>query len=447
MAPRLHEPVARRPRHTHPHLNDTPQQRKVKAALLSRLPRLPHTPRRTNLSVLSLDWALAARLYWRAEIGVHKATLIYSPKFATYSMGEGHPLRPERLDLTFQLMQAYRVFDSPRIDWQQPSAAPKELLLKIHSPDYVDITRALGEGESVDAPWRYGLATPDNPIFPGMYEASALCVGGSVLAADLMMDGKSKVAFNIGGGLHHAHRSRAAGFCVFNDPAIAIAHILERAGGDARVAYIDIDAHHGDGVQEAFYDSDRVLTISLHETGRYLFPYYSGFVEETGIKDGVGYSVNVPLSPYTDDETYLWAFCEVVPPLMGAFRPDFVFSQLGADTHYRDPLTHLALTTFGYQEVVKKIRECGGKWIACGGGGYDLEVVPRAWTLAFAVMAELDLADEIPPPAAARYPDSGGHLHDTAVPQPASDLRAGVKAVAERAVEQVKRLIFPRHGL
>jgi len=405
---------------------------------------------------------------------MRKATLIYSPKFATYSMGESHPLRPERLDLTFELMQAYGMFDSPRINWQEPRVAPEQLLLKVHAKEYIDITRALGEGKQCrgarpSAPTRYGLDTPDNPIFPGMYEASALCVGGSVLAADLVMDGKSGAAFNIGGGLHHAHRERAAGFCVFNDPAIAIAYLLERSGGDARVAYIDIDAHHGDGVQEAFYDSNRVLTISVHETGRYLFPG-TGSVEETGIKDGVGYSVNVPLAPYTDDETYLWAFGEVAPPLIGAFQPDFLVTQLGADTHWRDPLTHLALTTAGYEGVVRAIKALGGKWVACGGGGYDLQVVPRAWTLAFAVMADLDLPDEIPAPLAARYSDTAGRLRDPSTrsgssrpvlsavegaesrddpqaPKPGPDLLAGVRAAAERTVKQIKRLIFPRHGL
>ena len=375
-----------------------------------------------------------------------QATLVYSPKFSTYRLSEGHPLRPERLELTFDLLQAYGAVPSPGINWDEPAVPDRRELLKIHTKEYVDIVRALGNGKTIDAPWHYGLDTPDNPVFPGMYEASALCVGGSLLAADLVMDGKAKAAFNIGGGLHHAHRARAAGFCVFNDPAIAIVHLLERSGGDAKVAYIDIDAHHGDGVQEAFYDSNRVLTISVHETGRYLFPG-TGQVEETGIKDAVGYSVNVPLAPYTDDETYLWAFAEVVPPLVAAFAPDFVVSQLGADTHYRDPLTHLALTTGGYTEVVKGIKALPGKWIAVGGGGYDLQVVPRAWTLAFAVMAELDLPDEIPSAVAGQYADSGGRLRDSETPQPGPELAAGVKAAAKRTVEQVKRLIFPRHGL
>ena len=377
---------------------------------------------------------------------MNKATLVYSPRFAAYSMGESHPLRPERLDLTFALLQAYRVFDSPGVNWREPQEADRDLLLLAHSEEYVNVVKALSDGTSVSSPWRYGLATPDNPIFPGMYEASALCVGGSVLAADLVIDGHSEVAFNIGGGLHHAHRNRAAGFCIFNDPAIAIAHLLRRSGGDARVAYIDIDAHHGDGVQEAFYDTDRVLTISLHETGRYLFPY-TGAVEESGIKDGVGYSVNLPLGPYTDDETYLWAFREVVPPLIGAFRPDFLLTQLGADTHFRDPLTHLALTTAGYEEVVKSIAALGGRWIACGGGGYNLQVVPRAWTLAFGVMAHIELSDDLPAPLAQRYSESDGRLRDPEGPEVGADLRAGIRAMAERTVEQVQRLIFPRHGL
>jgi acetoin utilization protein AcuC len=377
---------------------------------------------------------------------VRKATLVYSPEFAKYRLSETHPLRPERLELTFELMAAYGLFDQPGIAWQEPGQSEPWLLLKAHSKEYVDVTRALSGGKRVENPWRYGLDTPDNPVFPGMYEASARCVGGTVLAADLVMDGESEVAFNIGGGLHHAHHNRAAGFCIFNDPAIAIVHLLERAGGDARVAYIDIDAHHGDGVQEAFYDSNRVFTISVHETGRYLFPG-TGAVEETGVGDGVGYSVNLPLAPYTDDETYVRAFGAVVPPLMDAFQPDFLVTQLGADTHYRDPLTHMALTLSGYEEVIRTIEALPGKWLACGGGGYDLQVVPRAWTLAFAVMGDRELPDEIPSPVGAKYRDSDGRLHDAGRPEFGPGVHTGVRTAAERAVEQIKRLIFPRHGL
>jgi len=377
---------------------------------------------------------------------VRKATLIYSREFAKYRLSETHPLRPERLGLTFELMDAYDIFDRPGIGWQEARQAEQRLLLKVHSKECVDVTRALSAGKRVENPWRYGLDTPDNPIFPGMYDASALCVGGTVLAADLVMDGETEVAFNIGGGLHHAHRNRAAGFCVFNDPAIAIIHVMERAGGDAKVAYIDIDAHHGDGVQETFYESNRVLTISVHETGRYLFPG-TGAVEETGARDGVGYSVNVPLAPYTDDETYVWAFREVAPPLVHVFQPDFLVTQLGADTHYRDPLTHMALTVSGYEEVVRTIKALPGKWLACGGGGYDLQVVPRAWTLAFAVMGDLELPDEIPSPLGAEYPDSDGRLHDTERPEFGPGVHSGARTMAERTVEQIKRLIFPRHGL
>ncbi len=377
---------------------------------------------------------------------MRQATLVYSPKFAAYSMGPHHPLRPERLGLTFNLLQAYGVFAPSGPNWDEPAVPDQRELLRVHTREYVDVVRALHNGKQVAQPWRYGLDTPDNPIFPGIYEASALCVGGSLLAADLVADGKSKVAFNIGGGLHHAHRSRAAGFCVFNDPAIAIAHLLERFDG-AKAAYIDIDAHHGDGVQEAFYDSNRVLTISLHETTRYLFPGRGGEVEETGAQEGVGYSVNVPLAPFTDDETYVWAFREVAPPLVEAFAPDFLVTQLGADTHFRDPLTHFALTTAGYTEVVKIISGLPGKWIAVGGGGYDLQAVPRAWSLAFAIMAGLDLPDEIPAEVAQEYPDTGGRLRDAEGPLPGPGLLGGIKSAAQHSVEQIKGLIFPRHGL
>ena len=212
-----------------------------------------------------------------------------------------------------------------------------------------------------------------------------------------------------------------------------------------RVAYVDIDCHHGDGVQYAFYDTDRVLTISLHETGQFLFPG-TGYTQETGTGRGRGYSVNVPLYPYTGDETYFWAFEQVVLPLLDAFRPDVLVSQLGIDSHYRDPITHLALTTQGFGKVVAEFSGKAPKWLALGGGGYDLQAVARSWTLAYGVMSEQDLNDEIPGSYRTKYgvetlPDA------EELPDVVHKAQNDAKTFAEASVGAVQGLIFPTHGI
>ncbi|MGH2683789.1 MAG: acetoin utilization protein AcuC, partial [Actinomycetota bacterium] len=240
----------------------------------------------------------------------------------------------------------------------------------------------------------------DNPIFPRMHDASARVAGATLVAADAVLTGTAEHAFSPAGGLHHAMPERASGFCVYDDPAIAIAWMLEH--GVERVAYVDVDVHHGDGPQEIFFRDPRVLTVSIHESGRYLFPG-TGFVDERGAGEGEGTAVNIPLPPSTSDRGWLEAFRQVVPPLVRSWAPDVLVTQLGCDTHHTDPLAHLALSTAAYVEVAKIVHElaheaAGGRWVATGGGGYQwARVVPRAWTIAFAEMAEHTLSDEIPP--------------------------------------------------
>jgi acetoin utilization protein AcuC len=244
----------------------------------------------------------------------------------------------------------------------------------------------------------FGLGTPDDPIFENMHAASAAVCGASLVAAEAVLSGDARHAFNPAGGLHHARRREASGFCIYNDPAVAIAHIL-RLRPDSRVIYLDVDVHHGDGVQWIFYDEPRVLTISLHQSGRYLYPG-TGFVDEMGDGAARGTSVNVPLMPLTGEEDYLWALEHVVPPLAKAFRPHIFVTQLGADTHYGDPLANLALTMRAYPRMSQLIHDwahefCDGRWVATGGGGYQFEtVVPKVWTVHFAQMC--DKADLIP---------------------------------------------------
>jgi acetoin utilization protein AcuC len=274
-----------------------------------------------------------------------------------------------------------------------------------------------------------------------MYEVSVRIVGATLKAADWVAEGSVDVAFNHSGGGHHAASNCASGFCIFNDVAIAIKHLLAKG---LRVAYIDIDAHHADGVQNAFYDSDQVLTISLHETGRLLFPG-TGEPSEIGVGAGKGYSVNIPLAPYTDDEVYLWAFDQVVPVLVGSFNPDIVFTQLGCDTHYLDPMTQLNLTTEGYEEVVRRLRQLAPRWVAVGGGGYEMSVVARCWTLAYGIMTDREWPDEIPK----SYQELYGlkRLRDTEKPHIESRVRKEARRFAEDSVTGVKKLVFPYHGL
>jgi acetoin utilization protein AcuC len=323
--------------------------------------------------------------------------LVYSPEVAEYDHGPQHPLRPIRVVLTRELISAYGLLGDGVEEIPMRVASDEELLL-VHTESYVDAVKRAGAGEPGD--WsRYGFGPGDNPIFPEMHRASARVAGGSIAAAQAVVSGRADHAFNPAGGLHHAMPERASGFCVYDDPAIAIAWMLD--SGVERVAYVDVDVHHGDGPQAIFYGDPRVLTISLHESGRYLFPG-TGFVDERGAGEAQGTAINVPLPPYTSDEGWLRAFRQVVPDAVRGFSPDVLVTQLGCDTHHTDPLAHLALSTRAYREAAAAMHElahetAGGRWVATGGGGYQwARVVPRAWTIYFAEMAERVLPDEIP---------------------------------------------------
>lgn len=325
-------------------------------------------------------------------------TLVYSHEITTYDHGPQHPLRPARVLLTRELIAAYGMLDSRHVDERPGPLASEEEVGLVHTPAYIEAVKDAGSGERGDW-WRYGFGPGDNPIFPAMHEASARVVGASIEAARRVLDGEAEHAFNPAGGLHHAMPERASGFCVYDDPAVAIRWLLER--GVERVAYVDVDVHHGDGPQAIFYDDPRVLTISLHESGRYLFPG-TGFVSERGEGEAEGTKVNVPLPPWTGDEAWLDAFREVVPVLVRRFAPDVLVTQLGCDTHHTDPLAHLALSTRAYREAAVALHDlahevAGGRWVATGGGGYQwARVVPRAWTIYFAEMTEVEVPDDLP---------------------------------------------------
>ncbi len=344
--------------------------------------------------------------------------LVYSPLYRTFCYGADHPLRPTRLYLNHVLLEACGLLNRPGVRQLEPVPATVEELLRVHSAAYLEALEKADGGEFFHGAFTWGLGTADNPIFPGVLECSRLICGGSLLALREVAAGRADVAFHTGGGYHHAHRARAAGFCYLNDCAVAIA---EQVAHGRRVLYLDIDAHHGDGVQEAFYDTDRVLTLSIHETPDHLFPG-TGYVHELGEGKGVGYSVNVPLAPGASDSTFMEAFEGVFPAVLASFSPDLMVVQLGVDTMMRDPLAHLQLTTRSLEHVLKRVRELfQGRIVATGGGGYEVDNVARAWTLAWGILTGQDLPEELPEAylkERARYGARGINLKTLRDPEP-----------------------------
>jgi len=378
-----------------------------------------------------------------------KAAIVYDEDFLRYDFGGGHALREVRVELARDLMHAYGLLEGG--DELRPKPAGEAAIRRVHTDEYLSAVRKLS-ADPKGVSYEHGLGTADNPVFGGMYEAAALQAGATLLACEEVASGRRARAFNLGGGFHHAMPDKASGFCLLNDLAIGIRSLLDDHGV-SRILYVDVDAHHGDGVQWIFYEDPRVLTISLHEDGHYLFPG-SGFVDEIGKGKGEGYAVNVPLPPYTRDVSYLFAFQEVVPPLARAFRPEVIVSQLGADAHYLDPLTHLMLTTETYEAVGRILDElskelCGGRWIAAGGGGYDVTAVPRVWTLLFAQMAGARLDDALPVEWLKECKRLAGAVPaDKALrDQGKADEEPHVPHAAKRTVDELKRLVFPLHGI
>jgi len=330
------------------------------------------------------------------------ACVVYDPSLADYDFGPAHPMSPIRVDLTIRLAKALDVVGGNgrglrRID---APVASDDLLATVHTPAYIEAIQLASSNPAL-ADERIGLGSEDNPVFRGMHTASAHIVGASVEAARAVWSGEVLHAANIAGGLHHAMPERTSGFCVYNDVAVAIRWLLDH--GARKVAYVDVDVHHGDGVEAIFYDDPRVLTISLHETGQMLFPG-TGFPRDTGGPDAPGSAVNVALPPGTGDAGWLRAFHAVVPPLVREFAPDVLVTQGGCDSHLEDPLAHLMLTVDGQRAAFLALHDlahevCGGKWLSTGGGGYAVvDVVPRTWTHLLAIVGGAPLAPETATP-------------------------------------------------
>lgn len=387
--------------------------------------------------------------------------LVWDDSFIRYDFGIDHPLTPLRLDLTMRLCRDLGLLDADGVRIMGAPPADDDLLATVHSRDYVDVVRGASTSWGRRAGREMliaGLGTDDVPVFPGMHEASARLVQGTVDAALAVWRGESAHGVNIAGGMHHAMPERASGFCVYNDVAVAIRALLE--AGVPRVAYVDVDVHHGDGVEHVFWDDPRVLTISLHETGEVLFPG-TGHPGESGGPGAKGTAVNVALPPGTEDAGWLRALHAVVPPLVRAFSPTVIVSQHGCDTHALDPLAHLILSVDAQRAAAVTVHElahevCGGRWVAVGGGGYEVvDVVPRAWSHLVGVAAHrpVDPATEVPA-AWRRYvrerfaKESPRWMTDGS---PATwlpwDCDHDSEDVVDQAIMATRRAVFPLHGL
>ena len=321
-----------------------------------------------------------------------KTGFVYADAFQGYNFGPTHPLRPIRLKLTFELMKSIGLLASPAIEVHEPRQATRDELLLFHDDSYLDLVERMSQSGSGF------LDMGDTPAFKGCYDASALAVGASLTAVDLVMSRKTDHAMNIAGGLHHAHPSRASGFCIFNDPAVSIAYLKHKYAVD-RILYLDIDAHHGDGVMYGFYSDEGLLDVDFHEDGHHLFPG-SGFTNEVGEGRGAGFKINVPLSPFTGDEPYLRLFKQIVPPAVRKYQPKILLVQCGADSHANDLLAHLQLTTRTYCEVAAICHDLAhevaeGRLVIFGGGGYNPSNVARAWSLIAATLTDFDPPENI----------------------------------------------------
>ncbi len=352
---------------------------------------------------------------------------IYHEEYLKYQFGFSHPFKPIREKYTLDILKELEVFNG-KARVYQPAPATEDDLCTVHTRDYVSYVKEMSE-RGVGY-----LDSGDTPAKKGLYEGACRVVGGSILGAKLIMDHDVDHAFNPGGGLHHAKADKAGGFCVFNDVAIA-ARYIQKNYGVRRIAIIDIDGHHADGTQEIFYD-EPILKISTHRIG--IFPR-TGYVNELGVGEGKGYSVNIPLQVGTDDKTYLYAFREVVLPLIESYRPEIIINQFGVDGHYDDPLVGLSLTTKTYAEVAETMHRlahqvCMGKLLLLGGGGYDIANTSRCWAIMFATICG-GVSEKHLERYRQLFDEGPNHINDSA-PEMTKDV-----------VKEIKRKIFPFHNI
>ncbi|HPI92933.1 MAG TPA: acetoin utilization protein AcuC [Deltaproteobacteria bacterium] len=375
-----------------------------------------------------------------------KSAFIYTSAFDTYSLGTDHPFKPYKASMVYELCYRYGLFDHPWIKVHEPQPSAEEVMAEYHSREYIDALKSCNGGTFDFTMIHFGLGTSDNPIFKGVYDFSLLVLGATIEGAQLISSGEADTVFSPVGGLHHGGYGHAEGFCYVNDIVIAIKRLL--GNGYKRILYVDIDAHHGNGVQDAFYDTDQVLFLSLHQNGETIYPG-TGFENEIGEGKGKGYTVNLPLPEYTDDEVYVRAFKEVFPPLVDAYRPECVVAQIGLDTLKKDPLTNLRLTNNGYCAVMEEIRRLSPQILALGGGGYSVPDVVRGWTLAWAILNGIKPVDHFLGSVGSGVYGHGKGIEDLYdQPHRVSDaLRKSVDIYVDNKIAYIKSNVFPLLGI
>jgi len=390
-----------------------------------------------------------------------QARVIWDPSFTSYDFGPDHPMSPVRLDLTARLCAAFGLFDRPDVELVSPEAAGDALLETVHDRDYIAAVSAASQDPARADP-AFGLGTEDDPAFRGMQEASARVAAGTRDVCEAVWTGAAEHGVNFCGGLHHAMPGHASGFCIYNDVAVGIRWLLDH--GAERVAYVDVDVHHGDGVERIFWDDPRVLTISIHESGRALFPG-TGWASDVGGPEAAGSVANVSLPPGVGDAGWLRAFHAGVLPLVRPFRPDVLVTQHGCDTHAQDPLAHLSLSVDAQRATAESLHRlshevCDGRWVALGGGGYEVvDVVPRTWTHLTAIAAHQPIPVSAPVPQEWRdyvrrttgrqAPLRMGDLDpaDGRLWWRSWDLGYDPDNEVDRAIMATRQAVFPHHGL
>lgn len=389
--------------------------------------------------------AAKQRLMDPSRMTAQRPVFIHSPKFAKNVYPEECPFNSGRAEMTKRILHSMGMLSGRDGIEFEAQSADRTVLQGFHTAEYLDILRDSAQGTFSEESLGAGLGTPDTPIFEAMYDHSVLVAGATLLGAELIRDGQTRIAFNPSGGLHHAHRSRAAGFCYINDVVIGC-QCLANAG--MKVLFLDVDAHHSDGVQGAFWNNRSVMTISFHESPYTLYPG-TGFETEIGGPAAAGFSVNVPLPAGTTDASYLGAVREIVPPLAHAFNPDAIVLELGMDGLNGDPLTHLSLTNNAYAEVVEMILSFRKPVLATGGGGYNILNTARSWALMWSILSGSGTDEEMALGLGGVMLESTewkAGLRDRALAIPPNDLEEAGRTL-ERTITEVKRLVFPLHGL
>lgn len=371
--------------------------------------------------------------------------LFYANSLASFNYGENHPFKPARAKLFYELLNRYSLIVEPNQMIMPPPKLDDELLFLFHTARYVELLKLCNQGELTIDMLDFGIGSSDNPILKGILDFALEMSGATYEGAMMLARGEADFIFNPHGGFHHARAEFAEGFCYVNDIAIAITSLINLG---QRVFYCDIDAHHGNGVQDAFYEDDRVLTVSMHESGQSLFPW-GGFEDETGIGRGRGFNVNIPFLQGTDDDIYLGAFNEIVPPLVAAFNPDILFIEIGADAHKDDPLAHLNLTSRSYKTILKTFKALCPKIIATGGGGYNTYKTAAIWALSWATICGLKVLDSFAGLVGGMMygPESSiSSLEDEPFILTGPEKQQCMEE-ADRIVQYIKKKVFPIHGI